>query len=244
MDISKREKHCFALCVTDLPSQQSFTISDQALARRIQTILRLKAGDECVFFNRAEHVRIQLDSFSRKAISANIIERSRNKKFSPAITFYMPLLKKTALESAIYGLVEVGIQDIQLMITDKSHRSWGGSKERDRLQRIIIAAAEQSKNFAYPELEDPILFKDAVYRLSRHQSFYGSPEGDSAISFFKSSDIHTQEIIGLCIGPEGDFSLQERSFLQAHAIQPMCLTPTILRAETAALCFGSFFRTA
>ncbi len=165
--MKQQEKHLFALYYDAAPepigSEQE--IKEKALFQRMQSILRLSAGDTCIFFNREQHALVRILGFEKKALRVVTEKIKKNRIYKPAITYLLPLLKREAFEQAIYFLVEAGVQKIQLAVTAKLKRKWGGQKELDRLQRIVIAAAEQSKNFAFPVLQSPASLSDKLPKL-------------------------------------------------------------------------------
>ncbi len=133
------------------------------------------------------------------------------------------------------------VNELQLMQTENMQRKWGGKKERERLERICIAAAEQSKNFVFPVIKELISLADALQTVpSDALGFYGNPEGNHFCEV--SSNVAPEHFVLTC-GPEADFSAAEKLQLQAASFQALRLTPTILRAETAVLCLSSLFRT-
>ncbi len=110
----------------------SFTVDDAALCHRIIRVLRLKRGDSIVLFDTNVHVQVEfVTTRSKHSIELKLLSRNENTTLQPAITFFLPILKRDALEQAIYSLVELGATDIQLMSTQKVQRKWGGRKELD-----------------------------------------------------------------------------------------------------------------
>lgn len=127
-------------------------IADIELVHRMLTVLRLQRSDRIILFNSSHHVIatiVQADV--RKSITIQIHEIIENKKLQPQIQWLLPLLKKEAFEEALYSLTELGAQVIQPMLTQKSIRLFG-ERETSRCQKIMRAAAEQSKQFVIPEL--------------------------------------------------------------------------------------------
>ena len=59
-------------------------------------------------------------------------------------------------------MCEIGVNEIQLVATLNFEQYLQSYKELERLRGIVIAAAEQSKNYAFPVLQGPKNFQDAV----------------------------------------------------------------------------------
>ncbi len=111
----------------------------------------------------------------------------------------------------------------------------------ERLERVAIAAAEQSKNFALPIIQLPIAWQESLARLQQHTSYVGDPQGIPSALFFKEKQ-HRVDAYNLIIGPEGDFTPDEYKQLKDGGVIALQLTPTILRAEMAAFYIAALVR--
>lgn len=239
------QAHEFALFYDTLPATPAIAaelgIDNKELIHRIEHVLRLKQGEQLVLFNRELHAYVSILQIHRKQIIVEIISFEKNKVYQPHITFLLPVLKRDALSSAVYYLVEAGINNIQLIQSMNQQRRWGGKKEQERLERVCIAAAEQSKNFAFPQINDPISYENAMSALpSTSHRFLAHPDG---VPFAQLSGRAISSELILTCGPEADLSVEEHALLRSAAFQSVKLTPTVLRAETAAFCISSLFRT-
>ena len=234
------EKHLFALHHSDLADEignissgKELTITDSDLAHRIISILRLSIGESFILFDRNVHAIVSLSgSVKHKLVKAVLKEKSKNSILSPEIIFLLPLLKKESFETALYSLVEIGVTQIQLLYTQKSQQRWG-QKELERSQKIIIAAAEQSKNFNYPELRAPLSLSSVLEQLPlQSKKIFFDPAGSPIEKLLP--DLKGIKEITLAIGPEGDLTSEEKELLKQSGFIFTRLTPTILRACQAA----------
>lgn len=240
-------KHEFALyypqlsaSLEHLSAHAQVTITDQTVIHRIATVLRLRAQDSIVLFDSHMHATCVIDSISKKALSLIITTKAENKKIAPEVVFLLPLLKKEALETALYSLVETGVTTIQLVKTEKVQRKWVAA-ELDRLQKIIIAACEQSKQFVVPQLLESVEFSKIVGSYANAHCLYADPHGE-----------HMKEVLQKCtpaktyvlmVGPEGDLTAAEKELLLKNNFLFCALTPTILRSVTAVGLFAGIIRT-
>lgn len=219
-------------------------IFDLELVHRIITILRLERNDRIILFNSSHHVDatiMQIDS--KKSIAIQIHRIEANKQLLPVIHWVLPLLKREAFEEALYTLTELGAQSIQPVLTQKTGRFFGGERETTRSQKILRAAAEQSKQFVIPVLQ-PIIPLE-VWLLK-------SQPPDTLKIFFDPVGLPLGEVINLCkhkkpteiiacAGPEGDLAYEEKGLLNDQGFIFCALTPTVLRAQQAlAVGLGSF----
>lgn len=228
--------HEFALHYPELSAQSKsharLSITDQALLVRIAHVLRFKVGQTLCFFDRAGHASFTITAMSKKQIEGTLSSYKKNSTYEPRIAVWLPLLKKEALEQALYAAVESGAQEVQLVITDKVQRKWGGQKELDRLEKIAIAAAEQSKNFSIPIIIQPAALQELCKSTSTSLRIFFDPEGEPASSILCGSG-EPQSVIVL-VGPEGDLTREEKELVRSVSFHFCKLTPTILRACSAA----------
>jgi 16S rRNA (uracil1498-N3)-methyltransferase len=210
----------------------TYHLTDKTLCHRISGILRLQEGESFIVFDAQKHVQCTIIRLN-KSIDVQCTTLHINIPIKQAITFLLPLLKREAFEEAIYSLTELGVNTIQPIITHKAQRNWGGSKEHERLERIIQAAAEQSKHFALPELRQPIAFAQLSELLKQNpcKTLFFDPEGTSLQETLTS--INPGAELALMVGPEGDLTIEEKKLLQECNVQFCALTPTILRAQQA-----------
>lgn len=230
--------HTFALIapqeyqpLTQHRQKKSLTIVNKDFYFRICTILRLQVGDSCIIFDRYHHMTCIVESITKKEITFSIASFSENNEYKPIITCCIPLLKHEALETFIDSATQLGATTIQLITTQKTHRSTLQTKELERLQRIIYAAAEQSKNFNYPLLKAPELLETISFE---DPTIFLDPVGQSFLEVVANYTNRPPSNITLIAGPEGDLTDDEKKLLTAKKVTFMALTPTVLRAEQAA----------
>ena len=228
-------KHIFALYYTNLNAHLSHSeidINEPELVFRIQNVLRLKNNDSLILFTQTKHASIVITAIEKKKIRATLISQNSNTVLTPHITAVLPLLKKQETEEAISRLCEVGANEIQLVITEKTQRSWGGNNEVARLERICIAAAEQSKHFSFPHIQPPIPFRQFLDKKYDSTLIFCDPQGMGFSTFIHKTPLFTQSYM-ILVGPEGDLSPSEKKDLLQKQCTLLSLTPTILRAQDA-----------
>ncbi len=244
MNEARINTHTFALYypLPSLTEEKTIVITDTDLLHRISRILRLTVGDRCILFDRTRWIEMAIMASTRTAMKGTIITTHEIQPWRPAIRFLLPLLKREALVTAIYNLVQAGVQEIQLLETAKVHHTFGGTKELERLERVAIAAAEQSKNFAFPSLKGPLSWRETLELLRSTTSYVGDCAGIPLKSVLAGLEQRSADSYTLLVGPEGDFTPEEYRGLKESGVQPVQLTPTILKAETAAFYLAALFR--
>jgi len=234
--------HQFALYCADLSrllAQRNNTtnllITDKDLVHRIRHVLRFQQQDACILFDEicSAHCTV-IDLEHKSHIVCAIDSVHRHAQPTPAITVLLPLLKKEALEHALYACVELGANNILLTVMQKVQRGWGGDKELSRLRNIMIAAAEQSKNFTIPTLSAPVALEQSLKQLPvQTYKLCAAVNGSPLLSAMSEVQKQEPQSLVLTVGPEGDLTTQEYTLLQQHNFVLCSLTPTVLRSQQA-----------
>lgn len=239
--MNKKDKHEFALYAPDIQTifsselGTSCTITDQELVHRTVNILRLIAGETVSLFDGKHDVRVLLTETSKKYLKILTVEKNLLIAPQPAVQWLLPILERDALEKSIYILTALGAASIQLITTRKVHRSTLSEKELARLQRIAIAAAEQSKQYLLPTIIGPIPFETYVARDGFKNSvriFFDAAGEPCAHVLTRLRESQNSSLVCL-IGPEGDLTTQEKEIVAQAEFVSCALTPSILRAEDA-----------
>lgn len=242
--MSSTDKHVFAIYVPTFWNKNYqvntiLKVVDLDIVHRLVKVLRVQIGERFIFFDSNLHGLIEIVAISKKDFSVKIITITKNIPEAFRTVFLLPLLKKEALEEAVYSLAEIGVSEIQLVITQKSRQKLLHEKEFQRLEAIVISAAEQSKNYAFPKIQQPVHLFDYNFK-SDQQKFVFDPQGKSFFDLNKT--ISKEQEILLLVGPEGGLTEDEFRQLESYLFEKCCLTPTILRAVQAVALGSGLFK--
>ena len=103
---------------------------------------------------------------------------------------------------------------------------------KDRLEKIVIEACEQSNRISVPSIEEAQNLKSFLNSNSMNLIFTDLNSDNKKIEKTKFSD----KPICIIIGPEGDFSEHERQeILSFKGVQALKINDNILRSETAVI---------
>lgn len=235
------DQHLFAVYVANLFEKQAIqagsliVIADQDVAHRIITVLRMQIGDEVQLFdNKKNYLCTITDIKKAKALTVKIISIASNTRPNLEITAVLPILKKESLEEVIYSLTEIGVTAIQLVITHKSQKQLT-DKELQRLHKMKVAAAEQSKQFAMPAIASPIVLEKFCTQWDgADPALLFDPSGKPALEVITSLKQQKVQKIFFALGPEGGLTNDEIQRLIQRGFISCKLTHTVLRALQAA----------
>jgi 16S rRNA (uracil1498-N3)-methyltransferase len=210
-------------------SQGGLSVENAAFVSQLRNVLRLNAGDEIILADgRLNEAIVKITKFSKTSFEAEVLKAFRNTaEISGNIVLYCAVLKKTNFEIAVQKAVEVGVREIVPLLTSRTVKF---NFMKDRLEKIILEAAEQSGRGIVPALYRPLDFIDAVKdaRKSEFNVFLHPPVSDS----FPCSE-HPNNI-GIFVGPEGGWTNEEVEMAKHGGFRFASLGPLTYRAETAA----------
>ena len=210
---------------------------DARAAGHAVRVLRLRVGDALALFNgdgndyAAELIEIRKEHAVCRILSA----RERPTESPLHIELAQGISRGERMDYTLQKAVELGVQRIVPLATERSQVKLSGEREEKRLQHwqgIILHACEQSGRSRIPELL-PVQRLDQwlATRAKTGQALFLDPEGDASVSGLKPPI----DAFSLLVGPEGGLSPAERE-LAAHAgFLRLRLGPRILRTETAAI---------
>ena len=151
--------------------------------------------------------------------------------------------KGDKLEFLAQKTTELGANQLWAFPADWSVVKWDGkklAKKGDKLAKITLGAAEQSKRNRVPEVT---LFEKKADFLAGLSSFdkvfiayeESAKEGETAALARELSRMTAGEKLLFIFGPEGGISPEEIAAFEANGGQTIGLGPRIMRAETAPL---------
>ncbi len=213
---------------------KKIVIHDSDTINRIVTILRLKVGRTIILFDHESAYSCTLAEITKKNIICAITSSHAATPQSPDLCLLLPVLEREALEDTVYMATVYGATTIQLVATEKSRRSLT-EKDYLRLEKIAIAAAEQSKQFSLPKINQIITLEnflnDTPSTYNNSIKLWCDISGENILQELARQKSPNNYLVTL--GPEGDYTPEEKVILQKH-FTPVKLTNTILRAKDAA----------
>lgn len=224
------QRHLFSLYfeTPKLSSGSTIRVVDPVKVHRILEVLRVRVGEQVILFNATHHAIVTLiagASGKKGFVELAIGEVFENIPLKPQVTLCVGMLKKAAWHEVAYAAAQMGVDRIIPLITE---RSASELPDQERLQNIMIAACEQSKQYSIPKIEAPVELDELEPLVVGQQCWYADPQGAS-ISQWASQHAKAQAI-AVAVGPEAGFTPADIQKLDASGFAAHALTPTVLRA--------------
>ena len=193
-------------------------------------VLRKKPGDEIKITNGCGDLftGIITKTTSKKCNFELVNTIHYPKTTAPLHIAIAPTKSIDRFEFFIEKCIEIGISEITPMLCFHSERK---TIKLERLNKIIISACKQSKNFHFPKLNGLTPFSSVVNSEYNHKLIAHCV--DHQKTELKNYRINEPTLI--FIGPEGDFSKDEIELALKNEFQPISLGESRLRTETAGI---------
>ena len=204
---------------------------DKSQSHYINKVMRIKANETFSLFNNNGEWEAKINGISKGIVEFTITKHLRSQENSKEIWLAFSPIKSNYFNFMIQKSTELGITKFLPIIFD---RTIVRKINKQRLEKVIIEAAEQSNRINIAKIEKPQNLKSF---LSKNKSKMNLIFTDLN-SKNKKLDVNklTNKPICIIIGPEGDFSEMEReSILSYEGVNSIKINENILRAETAAI---------
>src|ERR1700681_2808703 len=219
-------------------------------AEHLACVLRAEVGQEFDIATGEEIRRgtITTISYDRIEFALGAKQHVTLRSAAPKITLALAIFKFDRMDCAIEKCTEIGVARIIPVIARRTdaHLATAAVKRRERWQRIVRQAAEQSRRSAPPEIAAPVKLKDLEgdrvptadpLRVVLAESLAGS-DGETRLGEILQSHsfgVETGDEVTLAVGPEGGWADGELSWFYEEGWVAASLGDAILRAETAAI---------
>ena len=212
-----------------LNEKQSLNLNGAHL-HYLQNVMRLKVGKQFRVFNQndGEFIAV-IDRYERKEAIVNILGLIRKPVLEAPLILLLSIIKPDKMFNAINMAVQIGVTKIIPVIAERSQSQ---TVNIERLERIMIEAAEQSERLSIPKCTQAIHLTEIIGSSDIDMIIYAN-ENENSQNLIYNLKLFSAKLAYL-VGPEGGFSATELKALElsskAHSTS---LGSNILRAETA-----------
>jgi len=201
---------------------------DKSQSHYVSKVMRLKEKEVFSLFNSTGEWEAKILNIAKSIVEFNVTKQLRNKENTKELWLAFSPIKSNYFNFMIQKATELGVTKFLPVVFE---RTIVRKINKERLEKVIIEAAEQSNRITVPSIEDPQKLKNFL-KNDMDLIFTDLNTTNTKIDIKKL----TTKPICVIIGPEGDFSEREREeILRFNDVQPIKINENILRSETAVI---------
>ena len=202
---------------------------DKSQSHYLTKVMRVKKNEFFSLFNKNGEWEAKILGISKNVVEFKIIKQVRQKENTKELWLAFSPIKSNYQNFMIQKATELGVTKFLPIIFD---RTVVRKINKERLEKIIIEASEQSNRINVPTIEDAQNLKSFLKNNLMDLIFTDLNSDNQKIDKSKL----TNKPVCIIIGPEGDFSETEREkILSFKGVQPIKINENILRSETAVI---------
>ena len=201
---------------------------DKFQSHYIYRVMRVGIGQTFSLFNKNGEWEAKIENYKDQAVDFLVIKKIRSNENNKEIWLAFATIKLNYLNLMIQKATELGVTKLIPILTE---RTIVRKINLARINKIVIEAAEQSNRLDIPKIEKLTKFKNFLKENKNTNIIFGDLNTNNVKFDFKD-----EKPVCVLIGPEGDFTEDERSMiLNQKNITPIKINENILRSETAAI---------
>ena len=194
----------------------------------VNKVMRVKENEIFSLFNSSGEWEAKILNISKGIVEFNVTKQLRQKENSKELWLAFSPIKSNYFNFMIQKATELGVTKFLPIIFD---RTIVRKINKERLEKVTIEAAEQSNRINVPVIEQPQTLKNFL-KNDMDLIFTDLNASNKKIDL----KMITANPTCVIIGPEGDFSEQDRQeILEFKGVQPIKINENILRSETAVI---------
>jgi 16S rRNA (uracil1498-N3)-methyltransferase len=222
---------------------QNEVIFPTAIARQINSVLRLKRGQTVTILDNLGNCRpVNLTEIDNHLVTGTAGE-IQPAPGEPLVRLILcpALTQREKFEWILQKGCELGVSEFSPLITSRtlSQDTKGWEEKLSRWQKILQEAAEQCGRGLIPSIFLPQRFEQYLRQLSGIPGFilHEKEQATGLAAGLRS----TGKSAALLVGPEGGFSEDEIKLAGDAGLVPVSLGARVLRMETAAIAACAVF---
>jgi 16S rRNA (uracil1498-N3)-methyltransferase len=208
-------------------------------------VLRVKYGElVAVLDGNGNEFLCTVENCSRDAVTLSV----SLKNFKPPplcqITLLVAIPKGKIIESIIQKSVELGAHRVAPILSERVVTQLDGESgehKREKWEQVGIEAIKQCGASWLPKIDAPVTIEQFLARKEKFDlALVGSLQKErrhlhEVFQEFEKANGRSPKTVGVWIGPEGDFTLDELRAIENSGAHPVSLGNLVLRVETAAV---------
>ena len=202
---------------------------DKNQSHYLSKVMRVKENEVFSLFNKEGEWEAKILGISKNTVEFKIIKQLRQKETTKELWLAFSPIKSNYQNFMLQKATELGVTKFLPIIFD---RTVVRKINKDRIEKIVIEASEQSNRINVPTIEEAQDLNGFLKKNSMNLIFTDLNSNIKKIDKSKFTD----KPVCIIIGPEGDFSETEREkILSFKGVQPIKINENILRSETAVI---------
>ena len=203
---------------------------DKDQSHYLSKVMRIKENEVFSLFNKEGEWEAKVLRIYKNTVEFKIIKQLRQKEIVKELWLAFSPIKSNYQNFMLQKATELGVTKFMPIIFD---RTVVRKINKERLEKIVIEASEQSNRINVPPIESPQTLDNFLKKKNLMNLIFTDLNSDNR-KVDKSK--LTDKPICIIIGPEGDFSEAERDkILSFRNVQPIKINDNILRSETAVI---------
>ena len=202
---------------------------DKSQSHYLTKVMRVKENEVFSLFNKNGEWEAKIIGISKSIVEFKTIKQFRQKENTKELWLAFSPIKSNYQNFMIQKATELGVTKFLPIIFD---RTVVRKINKERLEKIVIEASEQSNRINVPTIDDAQDLNGFLKKNSMDLIFTDLNSNNKKIDKSQLTD----RPVCIIIGPEGDFSEAERvEILNFKGVQPIKINENILRSETAVI---------
>ena len=202
---------------------------DKTQSHYLIKVMRVKENDVFSLFNKEGEWEAKILGISKSIVEFKTVKQLRQKENIKELWLAFSPIKSNYQNFMIQKATELGVTKFLPIIFE---RTVVRKINKERLEKIVIEASEQSNRINVPIIEHAQNLKSFLKTNSIDLIFTDLNSNNNKIDKSKL----TERPVCIIIGPEGDFSESEREeILSFSSVQAIKINENILRSETAVI---------
>ena len=202
---------------------------DKSQSHYLTKVMRVKENEVFSLFNKNGEWEAKILKISKSIVEFQTTKQIRQKENNKELWLAFSPIKSNYQNFMIQKATELGVTKFLPIIFD---RTIVRKINKERLEKIVIEASEQSNRINVPIIEESQNLTNFLKTNSIDLIFTDLNSKNNKIDKSKLTD----RPVCIIIGPEGDFSEAEREeILSFSGVQAIKINENILRSETAVI---------
>ena len=198
-------------------------------SKYLNSVMRLKTNDNFSLFNKGGEWNTKIISINKGIVEFQVQNQLRQSNKEREIWLVFAPIKSNYFNFMLQKATEIGVTKLFPITTE---RTIVRKINEDRINKILIESSEQSNRLTVPSMEKIQTLERFLDDNQNINLIFGDLNTDSKKIELKDP----LKPLAVLIGPEGDFSENERAtILKFHNVQSIKLNDNILRSETAVI---------